>query len=427
MDAEELATQPWPNRAHPKIAAALDRLQAWEPEIDAWAHVAAADGTPGPASAPGGPLEAVPFGVKDVIDVAGQPTRFGSALFDAAPASSVDAPLVAALREAGAVPIGKTRTTEFAFTDPTTTRNPYDRRRTPGGSSSGSGAVVGAGIVPFALGTQTAGSLCRPATYCGAASYKPGLGVLPTDGMAPLSPTFDAIGVIAADAAWLRAVFDVLARRFAIPDGRAAALHSLSVGLVSVPEQQPDPSMSSAMDAAAARLRADGHKVERVPTPVPFPDLIDRHRVVMESEAAAALLPRLQGRLEDVGPKFRAGLTRGATATADRVEAALAWVADARRRFWERMAPFDLLLAYPVSGAAPLGLATTGDQSYLTPWTTLGGPLVSLPAGTDPDGMPLGLLLAMPPGQDARLVHLAGTLESLLPPVPQPRPTSGPR
>jgi len=425
MDGEELTTQPRPNRPCPTLAQTLDRMRAWEPAIDAWVHVAEADAAP--TTSPDGPLAAVPFGVKDVIDVAGQPTRFGSSLFDAAPMSSQDAPVVAALRQAGAVPIGKTRTTEFAFTDPTTTRNPYDPRRTPGGSSSGSGAVVGAGIVPFALGTQTAGSLCRPATYCGAASYKPGLGVLPTDGMAPLSPTFDAIGAIAADSAWLRSVFDVLARRFGIPNVRTPIPRHLAVGLVTVHEQQPAQPMLTAMDATVARLQADGHTVEPVPTPVSFAALIGRHRTIMETEAALALLPRLQGRLDAVGPRFRDGLTRGATVSADQYEAALAWVADARRQFWERMAPFDLLLAYPVSGAAPVGLATTGDQSYLTPWTTLGGPLVSLPAGTDPEGMPLGLLLAMPPGQDARLMRLSGWFASLLPPVPRPGLPGGSR
>ena len=179
----------------------LARLRRWEPVIDAWAHVAEAS-----VAAGSGALLDVPFAVKDVIDVAGQPTRFGSLIFEAAAPAAADAPVVAALRRAGALPVGKTRTTEFAFIDPTVTRNPYDPRHSPGGSSSGSGAAVGARVVPFALGTQTAGSLCRPAAYCGAVSYKPGLGRFPLDGVAPLSRSFDAVGVIAQSMPWLTRV-----------------------------------------------------------------------------------------------------------------------------------------------------------------------------------------------------------------------------
>ncbi len=190
---------PAPRTRSRDVLGALEDARAWEPRIEAWAYLAEPDelAAAWPATEGHGRLQGVPFAVKDIIDVAGLPTRNGSARFaDALPAAR-DAAVVAALRRDGAIAIGKTRTTEFAFIDPTVTRNPYDPRHTPGGSSSGSGAVVGAGIVPFALGTQTAGSLIRPACYSGVTAFKPSLGLLPTEGVAPLARSFDQVGIIA--------------------------------------------------------------------------------------------------------------------------------------------------------------------------------------------------------------------------------------
>ena len=396
----------------------LSAAARWEPALDAWAHREA----PADLQRIGdacGPLAGVPFGVKDVIDVRGQPTRFGSNAFaDAGPAVA-DAPVVRALRASGAVPVGKTRSTEFAFIDPTTTRNPFDRERSPGGSSSGSGAVVGARVVPFALGTQTAGSLCRPATYCGALSYKPGLGVLPQTGMAPLSHSFDAIGVIAATPGWLHRVFSVLAADFAIPPGPATD-RPLSIGLLNVPEQSPGPGMRQVMSDVARVLREQGHEVTQVECPVSFPDMIDRHRIVMLHEMALNLAHVVQGKDELLQPRLRNALADGALICSSVRDESMNWIAQARAAFWPTMSGFDVLLSCPVPDAAPKGLATTGDQSYLTPWTALGGPLVSLPAGLDADGMPLGILLSTAPGRDGFLVDAALKISTALPVMAAP-------
>lgn len=396
----------------------LSVVARWEPALDAWAHrEAPADlRLAGDAS---GPLAGVPFGVKDVIDVRGQPTRFGSNAFADAEPAVADAPVVRALRASGAVPVGKTRSTEFAFIDPTTTRNPFDRERSPGGSSSGSGAVVGAQVVPFALGTQTAGSLCRPATYCGALSYKPGLGVLPQTGMAPLSQSFDAIGVIAASPRWLRRVFGVLAADFAIPHVPTVD-QSLRIGLLNVPEQSPGPAMRRVMADVSRLLAARGHQVSPVTSPVSFPALIDRHRTVMLHEMAANLWPVVQGREHLLQPLFTRGLADGAVIGHSARDDAMTWIERARVAFWSAMSRFDVLLSCPVPDAAPKGLTTTGDQSYLTPWTALGGPLVSLPAGRDPDGMPLGILLSAAPGRDGFLVDAALHVATALPATAAP-------
>ncbi|MDF1733715.1 MAG: amidase [Minwuia sp.] len=383
----------------------LSAVARWEPALDAWAHRVASAELPQAGDATG-PLAGVPFGVKDVIDVRGQPTRFGSNAFAEAGPAAADAPVVRALRTSGAVPVGKTRSTEFAFIDPTTTRNPFDLKRSPGGSSSGSGAVVGAHVVPFALGTQTAGSLCRPATYCGAFSYKPGLGVLPQTGMAPLSHSFDAIGVIAASPYWLGKVFAVLAEDFAIPLGPKAD-RSLNIGLLTVPEQSPEPAMQQVMADVSGLLGEQGHSVTRVESPISFPAMIDRHRTVMLHEMARNLSHIVRGKEGLLQPRFRDALADGASVGRDARDGAMDLIEQARAAFWPAMSGFDVLMSCPVPSAAPKGLATTGDQSYLTPWTALGGPLVSLPVGRDPDGMPLGILLSAGPGRDGFLVSAA--------------------
>lgn len=361
-------------------------------------------------------LAGVPFGVKDVIDVRGLPTRYGSDAFEGAAPAREDQPVVGALRQAGAVPIGKTRSTEFAFLDATTSRNPFDLRRSPGGSSSGSGAAVGAAMVPFALGTQTAGSLCRPAAYCGAWAYKPGLGVLPQEGMAPLAPSFDSIGVIAKSAAWLEHVFRVLSSTFAVPgtttpSGRSA----LRIGIVRTPEQTPKPSMSAMLARVGANLRTNGNEVIDIASPVSFRSLIDHHRVIMLFEMARHLIPFVGGKRSALRPLLSGAINNGARIDRAERDRSAAWIEKRRVEFWAEMGQFDLLVALPVPDVAPMGFESTGDQSYLTPWTALGGPLVSLPTGQDHEGMPQGVLLAAAPGQDRNLVEMALPLSALFP------------
>jgi len=409
------------------VADCVERIHCWEPLIEAWAHVdagpcvSATDNVSRDKGNASG-LRGVPFGVKDVIDVRGQPTRFGSRAFDVVEPAGDDAPIVAALRSAGAIPVGKTRSTEFAFVDPTITRNPYNSRRSPGGSSSGSGAVVGAGIVPFALGTQTAGSLCRPAAYCGAASYKPGLGVMPVTGMAPLSPSFDAIGVIAQSADWLERVFQVLARAFQVPRCSDTPGRALRIGFVDVPEQRPSPSVASAMAYAIRQFETAGHCIDITATPISFADVIRHHRVVMLAEAAGVLLPFVGARRDLLQPFLREGLAEGEKITPVERQDSIEWIATVRAEFWRHFHLFDLLLSFPVPDIAPIGLSTTGDQTYLTPWTALGGPLVSLPAGRGPEGMPLGILLAAAPGRDAFLVQTATQMAAHLPKIARAEP-----
>ena len=385
-----------------------DAIRTWDRHIHAF--VALSD-TPDGA----GPLSGLTLGVKDIIDVEGLPTRNGSAACaDAAPADC-DASVVKRLRDAGVRILGKTTTTEFAFTDPTPCRNPYDLTRSPGGSSSGSGAAVGAGVLDLALGTQTAGSLIRPAAYCGAVGYKPSAGLFPLDGVTPLARSFDTVGVIARDVALARRAFDVL-----VPDGvsdstgRPRAICGLWNGDVPVaPDWQRAlddacEAMGDLANVTTSRLQAD---VDRI---------VLAHRCIMCAEAFAAHQALLRERGELLRPKFRAGLEAGRDAQGGGIEARRV-LDDARHAFWGAMKDTDLILTLPVPDGAPRIDGTTGFQDWLTPWTVMGGPLICVPWGLDSLSRPRSVMLVAHPGQDQFLLEMAARLEKYAPDLPPPQ------
>ncbi len=394
----------------------------WEPALGALLDLdeAALDRAVARLASASGPLAGLVFGVKDVIDMRGAPTRNGSeACAGCAPAEK-DAAVVAALRAAGATCLGKTATTEFAFVDPAPTLNPFDVARTPGGSSSGSGAAVGAGILDFALGTQTAGSLIRPAAYCGSVGFKPGLGALSTEGMTPLAPSFDTVGFIARDVATAAAAFiacggpapaapDLARLRVGSPDMSAGAVLSGSV--------------AGALAAARAVLRCARAATMTPELGVDLEAVVKDHRIVMLAEAAAAHGDRLAA--APLGPAFASALQEGAAIGLEERAAALARLGAARERFWRDVAGADLLLAPPVPAPAPLREAGTGYQHMLTPWTVFGGPLLCLPWGADETGLPLSVMLAAPPGGEAALLGAGLALEGLAPPRPTPPSATG--
>lgn len=407
----------------------LTRARQWEPHIRAWVGLLDEQSlSGGHVGAVKAAFEGVGFAVKDIIDVAGHPTQFGSRAFAHVPPALGSAPVVAALNDAGAVCIGKTTSTEFAFIDPTESRNPNDLRCTPGGSSSGSGAVVGARVVPFALGTQTAGSLCRPAAYCGAYSYKASLGWWPMQGIAPFARSFDMVGPIAVSMSWLLSIHDVWARSFDRPlleTGREFSERPLVIGVLSTPDQSPSASVAAAISDAAERFAAAGHKIEPFTPPVSFAEIIAAHRQVMLAEAAADVLPMLGAKRSMLGPKLAEALQQGEMITPDEVGTQRLKLVQAAQSFWSAAHGIDLMLAPPVGAVAPIGLTTTGDQTYLTPWTALGGPLVSMPHGKDDAGMPLSIMLAGKPGNDASLLTAASRLDLLLEGIsPPPLPAS---
>lgn len=385
-----------------------DAIRTWDRHIHAFVALSDAPGGTGP-------LSGLTVGVKDIIDVAGLSTRNGSAACENAAPADQDATVVKRLRDAGARVVGKTTTTEFAFTDPTPCRNPYDLTRSPGGSSSGSGAAVGAGVLDLALGTQTAGSLIRPAAYCGAVGYKPSAGLFPLDGVTPLARSFDAVGVIARDVALARRAFDVL-----VPDGgseatgRPRAICGLWNGDVPVaPDWQralddAGEALCDLADVTTARLMAN---VDRI---------VAAHRSIMCAEAFAAHHALLRDKADLLRPKFRAGLETGRDAQGAQIEA---WrvLDDARDAFWGAMKDTDLILTLPVPDGAPRIDGTTGFQDWLTPWTVLGGPLICLPWGLDSLSRPRSVMLAAHPGQDLYLLEMAARLEPYAPNLPPPQ------
>jgi len=405
------------DHSDPATSALPEGFMACEAQIHAFAGFCPAE-PPAPGSDPlAGPLAGLTVGVKDIIDVRAMPTRNGSAACRAAAPAPADAAVVAALRKAGARILGKTVTTEFAFTDPTDCRNPHDLQRSPGGSSSGSGAAVAAGLVDLALGTQTAGSLCRPAAYCGVVGFKPSHGALPTTGVTPLAPSFDTVGIIARSVGMAASAFAVMAGAEPAP---ARSEPRLGAALLPTPNRL-DADMQAAFDAAARALAGAGIPVAPVAIRADIAAIVAAHRVVMQAEAVAAhgalLAP---DRIALLRPKFRAGLEAGAALAPAEVTRARALLDAARQAFWEDMAGVDLLLTLVVPEGAPLMDGTTGFQDWLTPWTVFGGPLVTLPWGCDRLARPRAVMLAGHPGRDGEVLEMAARLEALGPPRPRP-------
>ncbi len=401
----------------PRAARWRSSHAAWEPWLGAIVAVDAA--AVGRLDAAAGPLAGLAVGVKDVVDVAGLATRNGSAACAEAGPAPRDATVVAALRAAGAAIVAKTASTAFAFTDPAPTRNPFGAELTPGGSSSGSGAAVGAGLLDLAIGTQTAGSLCRPAAYCGAVAFKPSLGALPTKGMTPLAPSFDTLGFIARDVA-------LVAKAFGACVGAPTA--AMDIAAASVLRAAVDPaapmeaSTVAALEQAETALEQAGAAFRDAPSTVDLGRVVADHRVAMLHEAAKRHGRLLATAERKLGPRFRAALREGEAISADARDAALGRLADARARFWDGTAGMDFLLAPPTPGPASDREGGTGYQHLLTPWTVFGGPLVCLPWGADATGRPLSVMLAARPGDDARLLAFAAHLETLAPQLPKPTP-----
>ena len=382
------------------IAAREDVLQAWvhlDPEL-ARTQAERLDALPADER---GPLHGLPVGVKDIIDTADQPTQHGSPVY-AGNQPSADATCVARLREAGAVVLGKTVTTEFAGFHPGPTTNPHDPSRTPGGSSSGSAAAVGAGTVPLALGTQTAGSIVRPASFCGVVGAKPTFDRVPADGVKPFSPSLDTVGTFTHDAAGATLALAVLTGED--PMGPAATAPGEGpaprLGFARTPEWDRLPGTTrTAVEDAAARLGNDLDVVE-VELPAAFDGLVEAQMALMMTEATEALARERRDHAAQLSSRLRDGLRVG-----DRhrwaVDAARAHVERCRALLSDVFEGIDALLAPAVLGEAPPLEEGTGDPLLCRSWTALGTPAVAVPGLVGPDGLPLGVQVIAPRGADA--------------------------
>jgi amidase len=349
----------------------------------------------------------LPVGIKDLIDTADLPTTYGSPIY-AGHRPRTDAECVAALRAAGAVVLGKTVTTEFAAYRGGKTRNPHDPARTPGGSSSGSAAAVGDRMVPAALGSQTAGSVIRPASFCGVVGYKPTFGTFSLRGVHPLAPSLDTLGFFVrqvADVPWIAAALSGAHRPAAIAElGRPPR-----VGLCRT-DQWPraQRSTQALVEDAAVRLSRAGAAVREV---VAFDGLAEAQAIIMGAEAAQAFRDLLQRHEDGLSEVFRSFLREGARCPPERLRAARDKAEQGRRDLPGVFAELDVLVTAAAAGEAPVGLESTGDPAFCRTWTLLGCPCISLPVLEGPAGLPVGLQLVAPPGADGRLLAAATWVE----------------
>ena len=413
------------------VQACLDRIRQTEPQVQAWqyldeAHALAqakardADRAEGRAC---GPLHGVPVGVKDIIDTFDMPTEDGTVLH-AGRTPSRDAVVVAMLRAAGAVIMGKTVTTECATYQAGKTRNPHDATRTPGGSSSGSAAAVAAGMVPLAIGSQTNGSVIRPASFCGVVGFKPTHGLIPRHGVLKLSPTLDCVGVLARSVEDIALVTEQL---LGYDERDSATAPRARMPLVDVAASEPplaprlgfvktpiwDRAETSTHEAFAELALALGAQCEEAVLPASVLQAWDWHRTIMECEMAAHLDLEWEKGHDQLSPSLQQQLERGRSTSALLYQQALAQVPRLIAGFEEFHDRYDAILTPAAPGEAP-PFASTGDPSFCTLWTLCGMPSLSLPLMKGPAGLPLGVQLVGARGMDARLLRTARWLQNFV-------------
>jgi amidase len=382
-----------------RIAAVEPGVAAWElldPEL-ALLQARRIDALPVPP-----PLAGLPIGVKDVLDTADMPTACGTTLLRGRRPGR-DAEVVARLRAAGAVILGKTVTTELAFFRPGKTRNPRDPSRTPGGSSSGSAAAVAARMVPAALGTQTAGSIVRPASFCGVVGLKPTHGLLSLDGVLPFAPSLDTVGFLVRSPGDLPLLLE--AAGAGLPPAEATA-RPPRLGLCRT-EQWPlaAPESRRAVEDVAARLARAGAEVREVDADAALAGLFEAQRTVMAVEAARSLGALVASRGAELSPLLVELVRTGAATPGSRYRSALRLAEGARRRLPGLFAGVDVLLTPAAVGEAPEGLSSTGDPALNRVWTLLGVPCLSLPAASGPHGLPVGVQLVAAHRRDLELAR----------------------
>ncbi len=408
------------------VAACQQRIARLEPRTQAWVSldstatdVAAACDHDLRAGQHLGPLQGLPLGVKDLFDVAGWPTRSGSTLSSPAPAVR-DAAMVATLRQAGAIVLGKTVTTEWACFDPAPTLNPWHADCTPGGSSSGSAAAVANGMCLAALGSQTGGSITRPASYCGVCGLKPTWNRWSLEGVTPVAFHLDHPGLLArhvADLALLAAVVDGdSARAASVLEGRSPGQHH-PPRLLWLKEffwEEADDDVRQLTARAVARLTAQGATIVPARLPDTWTGVVASHRTIMAVEAAAVHETRFPAQRAQFGRHVSQLLDEGLAARGVDLARALAHQRRWRAAWAATATDFEALVLPATPTTAPRRRDTTGDPRFNSPWSLAGLPVVNIPCGLDPEGLPAGLQLVGSWGDDARLLDVAAWCERVL-------------
>lgn len=399
------------------VNACLDRIRRRESTIGAWVYLdpdsarsVAIACDKGPRR---GPLHGVPIAVKDIIDTVDMPTECGSPVYRGRRAAW-DAACVALAKRAGAVILGKTVTTEFAYFAPGKTANPHNPEHTPGGSSSGTAAAVADHMVPAGFGTQTAASIIRPASFCGVVGYKPSFGTFSLAGVKGFAESFDTLGLIT------RNVIDVRYLRRAllgVPfEPRVSVAPSvLRIGLCKTPWwNDADAATRDALGKVAGVLSAAGASVLEANLPSWFSALADVHKLIMAYESTRSLAYEYDAHRDNLSVQLRELIEFGARIGRGDFESACADAEQARLEFDLWMDDFDLLLAPSAKGEAPAGLKVTGDPLFSRLWTLLHVPSISLPGLLGPQGLPVGVQLIGRRGRDEQLLGCAESIEGAL-------------
>lgn len=405
--------------------ACLDRIAQLEPQVQAWAFLdsehalkqARAADEALSAGRPLGALHGIPVGIKDIFDTHDMPTENGTVLH-AGRRPSADAHVVSSLREAGAIILGKTVTTELAVYGPGKTRNPHDLERTPGGSSSGSAAAVAAQMVPLAVGTQTNGSVIRPASYCGVVGFKPSRGLVSRTGVLHLSSHLDQVGVFARsieDAALLADELmaydedDMHMQPRARPKLRETALQEppLPPELTFVKTPVWDQAEADTQEAFAELVEHLGDRVKEIRLPQAFEHAVTWHRTIMESDLALSLAREYTEGKDKLSKTLTDMIERGRKVLAIEYNHSVNQIGRLNEMLEEVFDSYDAILTPATTGVAPHGLDSTGSPVFCTTWTLCGTPAVTLPILQGSDGIPMGVQLIGPLNDDARLLRTA--------------------
>ncbi len=375
----------------------LAHIEAREPDVQAWQYydpdqVLAQARALDQQTEPPGPLHGAPFGVKDIIDTQDMPTSYGSPIYQGHQ-PVLDAACVALSRKAGGVLMGKTVTTEFANVHPGKTRHPMDPDRTPGGSSSGSGAAVGDKMVPLAIGTQTTASVIRPASFCGAFGYRPTYGDLRMVGVKEAAGSMDTLGLIA------RSIDDIALYRDVLLDIPSAPLPVVSqpprIGFCRTSLwSQLEPYTAQCLETAAEQLAKAGARVEDVNLPSDFDPIIEIHRAISSFEFMRNFTYEIENHWEQISSTLRNGrIANGRKCSYEQYCEARMWAETRRRQLDDVFAAYDVMLTASAAGEAPIGRHATGNPVFCTLWTTMHVPAMTLPLFTGPNQLPVGAQL----------------------------------
>jgi amidase len=386
----------------------LARVAAREEAVQAWSYIdpekVLADARARDAEKPRSPLHGVPVAIKDIIDTAEMPTEYGSPIYSGH-RPRADAACVTILKNAGAIIMGKTVTAEFAMSYPGKTRNPLNPAHTPGGSSSGSAAAVADHMVPLALGTQTGGSVLRPAAFCGIVGFKPTFDAINTTGVKQNTKSFDTIGVLGRSVADVALTLAVITQRdaagFALP-----TIDKPRIGFYRTLQwDRADAATHAALEDATSRLAKAGARVSEVTLPQRFADFTDARNKVGDFESSRALAWERQHFEEKIGGREK--LRKADAVTIDEYLAAQKVLAECRRLIDMTFGDFDVLLVPSAPGEAPKGLTTTGDAIFNQTWTALHTPCVTVPVSKGPTGLPIGVQFVGAFGSDYRTLACA--------------------